>query len=195
MNCQKIKKLLIPFLHSELPEKERLMVEAHLQTCPECQKEKALLEHTWSMLDDVKAPEVSSDFTASVMAKIHEQEQKRPWFGFAFSETPPAFEFWRLAPVLATVCLVVLSYVFFQDHVTKRSRIARDSSQQQDIIIQTKDDPEAFKDDGAQVVTTSAAMDVDIIRYLDVYENMEFYQDYALLDDYDVVEDLNEEVL
>ena len=59
MNCQEIKKLLLPFLESDLSEKERAIVEAHLHQCAECRKEKELLEQTWFMLDKFQAPQVS----------------------------------------------------------------------------------------------------------------------------------------
>lgn len=203
MNCQEIKKLLIPFLDSELSEKERAIINTHLHACKSCQKEKELLERTWSMLDGLRAPKVSSNFTANLMTKIREKEQKRPKFIFVFPDIHLQFALRKLAPVLATICILIVSYLFVQNYLIREQQVAKDFSPEQESIMQAKKDISVESEaDVAKVapiereeITQLAAIDEEIIRYLDVYENIEFYQNYGLVDDFDIVENLDEGTL
>jgi anti-sigma factor RsiW len=214
MNCQEIKKLLIPFLESELSESDRAIVEAHLQSCVDCQKEKMLLEKTWSMLDGLGSPKVSSDFTMDLMAKIYEQEEEKPKFTFAFPNINIQFGFRELALASVSACVLIAAYLIVQNHLISKQQVAKDTSSEQEYLMQAKKDasiepivnvaevtPIAQKEE-VKIASTElvkdkevkiAAADEEIIRNLDVYENSELYQNYTLLNDLDVVENLEAE--
>lgn len=216
MNCRKIKKLLVPFLESELSESSRGMLEAHLHNCDACQKEKMLLEQTWSMLDGFKVPAVRNNFTSNLMAKIHDLEEAGPKFTFVFPEINIQFGFRVLAPAMAAVCVLIVAYFFVQNQLIQEQRIAKVVLPEQKTILQAKKNVSSEsranvagiisserKRDLKNTTTEFAknekagitATDEEIIRNLDVYENVELYQNYALLDNFDVVENLGAEVL
>lgn len=213
MNCREIKKLLVPFLESQLPESERVIIEAHLYECEDCQKEKVLLEKTWSMLDGFQAPEVSSNFTWNLMARIHEQEEEKPKFSFVFPEINIQFGFRVLAPVMVSACVLIAVYLFVQNHLNQEQQVAKVVSPEQKTIIQAQKEvpvesevnaakvtPVERKEDSRIAATQLAenekvkiaAGDEEIIRNLEVYKNIELYQNYALVNDLDVVENLDE---
>ena len=218
MNCLDIKNLLIPYLESELPESERAIVEAHLHACADCQKEKVLLEKTWSMLDGFQAPEVGRHFTRDLMARIHQEEEEKPGLPFAFPEINIQFCFRVLAPAMAFACVFIVICLLFQNHPFQEQQIAKEilPEQKEDTptaaiqVAKVEPEPavvefapiqqaedvkiaatELAKDEKAK----TAVPDEEIIRDLDVYENVDLYQNYALVNDLDVVENLDEKVL
>ena len=188
MDCQEIRKLLLPFLESDLPEADRTKVEAHLLVCGDCQKEKVLYEKTWAMLGSFKAPEVSRDFTADLMTKISEEKR---------GKIEPEVTFPEIAlPVLASILVSVLfcigGFFFFQHQQIKELPMSEPvrvivSARVKETfppvsIIHPKGD---FK-----VAVKRAVSDDEIIRNLDAYENIEFYQNLPVLKDLDVVQNL-----
>lgn len=207
MNCREIKKLLVPFLELELSESERAIIEAHLHICVNCQKEKVLLEKTWSILDGFKVPAVSSNFTSNLMARIHEQEEVKPKFTFTFPGINIQFGFRVLAPIMVSVCVLVVGYLFVQNHLIQEQQIAKVVLPEQKTIMQTKENvsaepkvnvaeitPSERKED-MKIAAKIAVTDDEIIHNLDVYTNIELYQNYALVNDLDVVENLGAEVM
>jgi hypothetical protein len=200
MNCQEIKRLLVPFLQSELSESERLIIEAHLHECPDCQKEKTLLEGSWSMLDSFQAPKVSSNFTWRLMDRIREQEERKPGFGVTFPEINFQFGYRVLVPVAVSVCVLIAVYFSFQKYLNQEPQVAQVVAPEPKTIIEAqKEVPVESAVKVAEVVPTAAkeevkisASDEEIIRNLDAYKNAEFYKNYAAVEDLDVVENIKE---
>jgi anti-sigma factor RsiW len=195
MNCRDIRKSLIGFLESELSDGERIVVEAHLQQCEDCRKEKALLENTWAAVGGIQAPAVSRDFSANLMAKIHEQEEKKPaWWDIALPEIHIPFGFPRLIPALVSlsfVAAVCLSALYF---LPKKSQSVKEASIFQQAKIPATET--AVARPVTPVTKASAPVsDEEIIRNLDVFENIDLFQNYALLKDFDAVQNLDAKVV
>jgi anti-sigma factor RsiW len=205
MNCQEIKKLLVPFLESELSESDKLIVEAHLQTCADCQKDKILLEKTWSILDRYAAPKISSNFTANLMSRIHDQGEAKP--KFALPEINIQFSFRVLVPVMVSACVLIVIYLFVQNQLVSQQQIAKVVLPEQKTITQVQENaPAESKVNVAEVTPSEQKEDIkvaakvsvpdeEIIRNLDVYTNIELYQNYALVSDLDVVQNLGAKVM
>src|SRR5690348_2666168 len=71
MNCVYDKEKLTMFLTGELGENERLQLEKHLETCPDCQKEYASLKKVWHLLGEVPVPEPSAGMQTGFQAILH----------------------------------------------------------------------------------------------------------------------------
>jgi len=156
MNCQKIKKLLIPFLDSELPDNLKKAIESHLHQCHACREEKILLEKTWSLLDKVNAPDISPDFSENLMAKIHQQQENQPKFIFTFPKINIPFEFRFLIPAMASFCIIMaLSYLFLQNHSMKSQQMSKDLLLEQYLLLEKqKDSPSDLQMDVAKIIPT-----------------------------------------
>jgi len=191
MNCQDIKRLLIPYLESDLSGSDKAAIEEHLHKCDGCQKEKMLLEKTWSMLDASGTPQVSKNFTENLMAKIHTQKTVKPEFVFAFPQIRIQFGFRTLVPVAASVCVLIAAYIFVQNQLTYKQQSAKGLLPIETAMQATKESADStvtkLEEDERSGIT---AADEEIIRNLDVYEDIEMYQNYALLNDMDIVENM-----
>jgi hypothetical protein len=158
-----------------------------------------LLEKTWSMLDGFRAPQVSSNFTSDLMARIPKQVEVKPKLTF------PEINILRvLAPVLVSVCAFIVGYLVVQNYMIQNQQIAKVVSPEQKTIMQAKESVSAVSKVNVAEVTPSerttevmkvavkiVVPDEEIIRHLDVYQNIELYQNYALVKDLDVVENLS----
>ncbi len=204
MRCEGIKKLLIPYLDSEISESQKLIVEAHLNSCEACQKEKELLEASWKLLDTAKAPKVSNNFTRDLMYKIYTQEQKSSVFKWQLPEFN--FSFQSLAPSLATISIVVVIYFAFQTYSVKEVKLATKIVPAQKKNIQVAANipvepkvevtQEVKPVEVAQVEKKEeiqvAVLDDEIIRNLEAYKNAELYQNYVVVNDMDATEKMSE---
>jgi len=71
MDCEKFENLMIPLLDGELSGPEEVEMGRHVEACSNCREEKELLEKIWASLDAYVPPDISEDFNARLMAKIH----------------------------------------------------------------------------------------------------------------------------
>lgn len=212
MNCQNAKKLLIPLLESELSERDKSAVEAHLLTCDACNKERSLLEKTWSMLDGVQVPAVRSGFTGNLMAKIREQERGRVRPVFGMPEMDLGFALRILAPVAASACVIIAVYMLGSNYFVGNKPEVKETALHsapvsepeeavtieslanlsEGVSAETKEAAvSAAKQDAGKAEEASDPADEDIIRNLDAYENTDLYKNYALISDLDVVENMS----
>jgi len=109
MNCQKIKKLLNPYIDKTLDADMSKQVDEHLKSCPICNKEYQSLKEIITSLNSLSNQSVPTDFTQSIMAKISQKEIQiqSSWMDslkrqFSF----PRFSL-RLAGAAATAALVM----------------------------------------------------------------------------------------
>lgn len=173
MNCDKINTILIEFLQNELSVKDKAQVEQHLKGCPKCQQERELLLGSWQMLDDYKIPKLKDDFTASLMRKIHAEQARifdvrygTPRFGFGpFAR--------RLAPVFATLIIVMVTFVMLWRRPSSNQDIAHVPEQK--IHKQL-----------------AAIPDEEIIKDLDIFEDIELFENFELVSELDVVEKIED---
>jgi len=74
MNCQKIKKLLNPYIDQALDASTVQQVDEHLKSCPACNKEYQRLKKLVTTLNSFSPKIVPVDFTQDIMAKISRKE-------------------------------------------------------------------------------------------------------------------------
>jgi len=74
MNCQKILKLLNPYIDKTLDADTTQQVEEHLKTCSVCREEHLKLKQIISALNSISPQPAPADFTQSIMAKISQKE-------------------------------------------------------------------------------------------------------------------------
>jgi anti-sigma factor RsiW len=99
-DCALIRKKLSAFADGEVSSDWHLKIEAHLETCPDCQQALAELQRLWLELDDPMPVQTRPGFERDVMRKIAEEAH------------PVGFDWFRslsrLFPVPATVAMVAL---------------------------------------------------------------------------------------
>jgi len=76
MNCQKIKKLLNPYIDKTLDTATAQQVDEHLKTCSACREEHLKLKKIVSALNSISIQPTSApaDFTKNLMVKISQEE-------------------------------------------------------------------------------------------------------------------------
>jgi len=74
MNCQKIKKLLNPYIDNAVGVNIAQQVEEHLKSCPACNKEYQSLKEIVTSLNSLSTQLTPADFTQNIMAKISQEE-------------------------------------------------------------------------------------------------------------------------
>ena len=118
MKCQRASKNLTAFLDGELPEAFREKIREHVESCPDCQRERAALERVRQSLDLMEAPTLSEGVSPDAIL----EREARP--GQAFREERnglragrwfPNIRVWQPAAALAVVlvarCLAGLAAV------------------------------------------------------------------------------------
>ena len=74
MNCQKIIKLLNPYIDQVLDAESTQTIEAHLKSCPTCQDEYLRLKEMVDSLNFLPQVSVPQNLTQNIMAKISQEE-------------------------------------------------------------------------------------------------------------------------
>jgi len=74
MNCNKIIKLLNPYIDQALDAESTQTVEEHLKSCPTCREEYLKLKQVVSALNSISPQPAPADFTQNLMAKISQEE-------------------------------------------------------------------------------------------------------------------------
>ena len=74
MNCQKIKKLLNPYIDKTINADTARQVDEHLKSCSACNKEYQSLKEIITSLSSLSTQPAPTDFTKNIMAKISQKE-------------------------------------------------------------------------------------------------------------------------
>ena len=74
MNCQKIKKLLNPYIDQVLDADTTKQVDKHLKSCSTCNKEYQRLKEIITSLNSLSPQPAPKTFTQNIMAKISQEE-------------------------------------------------------------------------------------------------------------------------
>ena len=109
MNCQKIRKLLNPYIDQVLDAESTQQVEEHLKSCPTCRDEYLRLKEMVTSLNSLLPQPAPADFTQSIMAKISQEDVQiqSSWMDLLKKRISiPRFSF-RLIGVAAAAALVV----------------------------------------------------------------------------------------
>ncbi|WP_338874073.1 HEAT repeat domain-containing protein [Spirosoma sp. SC4-14] len=70
MNCENANEQFTEWLSNQLPDAERLELEAHLESCPDCQREAKTMEQLWLRMDSLAAPEPSKQMRVQFEAML-----------------------------------------------------------------------------------------------------------------------------
>jgi hypothetical protein len=115
MNCpiqnEETAELLLAYTARRLDPAKTVMLESHMNVCPQCAEFRAGQELVWQALDSWEAPPVTSDFNRRLYQRI-EAEAADPWYKRIFASP---WTIWKPAIPLAAACgLVVAGFVL--DH-------------------------------------------------------------------------------
>jgi anti-sigma factor RsiW len=102
--------LLLAHASRRLDAERAAVLEQHLAQCPACREYAAAQFAVWDALDAWTAPEVSAGFDRRLYRRI---EQEVSWWDLMIRPLRPFFAF-RLAPVAAAVCLLIVAGVLLQ---------------------------------------------------------------------------------
>lgn len=115
MNCQKIKKLLNPYIDQALEQKTTQQVEEHLKSCSACRQEYQRLKKIATSLNSTSPQVVPETFTQNIMAKISQEkiQIQSSWMDHLKKQVSiPEFSF-RLAGAAAVAAVFVfLAFTF-----------------------------------------------------------------------------------
>jgi len=115
MNCQKIKKLLNPYIDKALDADMTKQIDEHLKSCSACNKEYQSLKEVIASLNSLSTQPAPADFTQNLMTKISQEEIQiqTSWIDNLKKRISiPRFSF-RLAGAAAVAVLVVfLAFTF-----------------------------------------------------------------------------------
>jgi hypothetical protein len=168
MNCSKAQKILTDAIGRGEPLDPK--VEEHLEDCPFCRLEKARLEEMWGLLDGYDTPKASAGFTSGLMARIrsgqHAPAPEPVRLGSRLKR-------WRMVSALAASLVIAVILCVLWVKPLFRQDIAKVEPQH-------------------PVEATRSVSDEDIIKDLEVFENIDMLRNLALLSEYDVIEDLGD---
>jgi len=74
MNCQKIRKLINPYIDQILDAESAQHVEEHLKSCSVCREEYSKLKQVVFSLNSISPQPAPADFTQNIMAKISQED-------------------------------------------------------------------------------------------------------------------------
>lgn len=109
MNCQKIRKLLNPYIDKTIDANTAKQVEVHLKSCSACREEYSKLKQVIFSLNSLSPQPVPKNLTENIMAKISQKEIQiqTSWMDFLKKRIAiPRFSF-RLAGAAAAAALIV----------------------------------------------------------------------------------------
>ena len=102
MKEKHVKTLLFSYLDGELNERERHLVQAHLDRCPACRKELDYTRRVRALLTPKEEVELNPYFWTRLSARLEQEgRQVRRWAGLEWA-------FRRLTPALIGVTVVLL---------------------------------------------------------------------------------------
>lgn len=115
MNCQKIKKLLNPYIDQALEQKTAQQVEEHLKSCSACREEYLKLKQVVFALNSTSPQMVPETFTQNIMAKISQEkiQIQSSWMGRLKKQVSiPQFSFRMAGAAAITAVFVFLAFTF-----------------------------------------------------------------------------------
>jgi len=115
MNCQKIKKLLNPYIDKALDADITKQIDEHLKSCPACREEYTNLKGIASSLNSLSSQPAPADFTQNLMAKISQEEIQiqTSWIDHLKKRISiPRFSFRLAGAVAASALIVFFAFTF-----------------------------------------------------------------------------------
>lgn len=115
MNCQKLKKLLNPYIDRALDASTAQQVEEHLKSCSACYEEYLKLKQVVFALNSISLQPAPVDFTQSIMAKISQKEIQiqTSWMDHLKKRiSVPRFSFRLIGAAVASALVVFFAFTF-----------------------------------------------------------------------------------
>jgi len=105
MKCERAREWFSNLIDGSIQPAERVVLEAHLATCPECAAVVEDLRRLWAGLEAMPALEPPPTLRASIWQRIDAAAQPAPVRRFAFTRRPPR---WARATAWAAAALVIV---------------------------------------------------------------------------------------
>lgn len=115
MNCQKIKKLLNPYIEQALDADTARQVDEHLKSCSTCNNEYQSLKEIITSLNSLSPQPTSRTFTQNIMAKISQKEMQiqTSWIDRIKKQVSiPQFSFRLVGAVAAATLIIFFAFTF-----------------------------------------------------------------------------------
>lgn len=115
MNCQKIKKLVNPYIDQALDQETTQQVEEHLKSCSACRQEYQRLKKIVTSLNSTSLQTVPETFTQNIMAKISQEkiQIQSSWMDRLKKQVSiPQFSFRFAGAAAITAIFVFLAFTF-----------------------------------------------------------------------------------
>lgn len=165
MQCRETKQLLPEYIQGELKRDVQTRVQSHLNACHGCREELRLMQETWRMLGEVDDIEPAPGYVSRFWAGV---ESQRPWHEQILQRTKYiVFQHpWVPALASAAVILIVAGITLLDQSRYPESETA--------FVA-------AFKD-----------VDPDMVKHIDIIENLELIQNIDFYTDLEIIENLDE---
>lgn len=115
MNCQKIEKLINPYIDQALNQETTQQVEEHLKSCSACREEYLKLKQVVFALNSTSTQSVPETFTQNIMAKILQEkiQIQSSWMDRLKKQVSiPQFSFRFAGAAAITALFVFLAFTF-----------------------------------------------------------------------------------
>jgi hypothetical protein len=115
MNCQKIKKLLNPYIDQILDVESTQQVNEHLKSCSVCREEYSKLKQVICSLNSLSPQPVPENLTENIMAKISQKEIQiqTSWMDLLKNRISiPRFSFRLISAAVASALVVFFAFTF-----------------------------------------------------------------------------------
>jgi hypothetical protein len=115
MNCQKIKKLLNPYIDQALDTNTAQQVNEHLKYCPACRKEYLELNNIISTVNSLSPQSAPENLTENIMVKISQKEIQiqSSWIDLLKKRISiPRFSFRLIGATAVAVAVMFFAFTF-----------------------------------------------------------------------------------
>jgi hypothetical protein len=115
MNCQKIIKLLNPYIDKILNANIAQQVEEHLKSCPACREEYSKLKQVVSVVNTLSPKPAPENLTENIMAKISQKEIQiqSSWMDHLKKQIPiPRLSFRLVGAAAVTALVLFFAFTF-----------------------------------------------------------------------------------
>lgn len=163
MNCREATELFPSFIDRELDNQRISVLREHLSHCPSCREELQAYARTWDMLKVWADEEPSPGYVSRFWTRVAREE---PFYEKAWEEIKFFFADKRIAPVIATACLILLvgSFTFYNSFfVTKTETL----------------------------LSSLSADEMEFVENIELVEQFDIIANIELLEDLDVIENLD----
>lgn len=164
MKCQDIKKLIPEYIENDLQPKQNHIVAEHLLDCQVCRHEVETMKKTWGLLTQLPGLEPNPNYISRFWTELSLRQQ--PWHEKALETILGYLPQRRLAPALATACLVLIMGLFAVKNYLYISK-------SEEALANLNQD------------------DLEMVEFVDLAENYDIIEEIEFLEDLEIIENLD----